>query len=200
MALTHRAFASYEEYVRLQGGKARRQRTALLAGLPQSIKRFEQIFRAARVFLHPGPVRCLGARTGAEAIAAVKIGFAGSVGIDLHPVGPGVVQADWHALPFPDASFANVFTNSLDHCLYLDKVTAEISRVLQPAGVLYLMASDKGRKTEATAAAWAVAAGNEALYWRHSDELCEAVMGYGFELVTAWRTGSWGAYILRPRR
>lgn len=200
MAITRRMFRSYEEYVWLQGLKARDLPAALLAGLPRSIQGFEKVFRTARPFLQRGPVLCLGARTGAEAIAAVNVGFQGSVGIDLHPVGPGVLQADWHALPFPDASFANVFTNSLDHCLYLDKVTAEIRRVLIPAGALYVMASDKGQKTEETAAAWAVAPGNEALYWTHSDELCDAVMAYGFERVTAWRTGKWGAYILRPQR
>ncbi len=198
MALIHRTFRSYDEYVHQQGRKARRHRDALLAGVPKSIRQFAGAFREAQLFLHAGPVLCLGARTGAEVIAATQAGHHGSVGIDLYPLSPDVITADWHALPFSDASFPNVYTNSLDHCLDLDRLTAEIRRVLTSTGVLYLMASDKGAKTADAAAAWLSSTkSTEALYWQHSDELRDAVAACGFHQVTAWRTGVWGHYILR---
>ena len=62
-------------------------------------------------------------------------GFHGSIGIDLHPLCNSVMKADWHDLPFGDATFENVFTNSLDHCLDFMKLAVEIKRVLVSLGV-----------------------------------------------------------------
>lgn len=197
MSLAHREYASYDEYVRLQGRKASRRREALLANLPTDIAKWTHAFRAAASHLNPGAVLCLGARTGSEVTAASQAGFRGSVGIDLHPVGPAVMRADWHALPFADASFPNVYSNSLDHCLYLDRLAAEVRRVLVPGGIFFLMASDKpgpGKNRER----WLASGGtHEALYWDHADELRDALLPYGFASVTAWRSGCWGHYILR---
>lgn len=196
-----RPFESYESYVEAQGLKARTRRADLLAAVEKSVRGFERIFRAAKPYLRPGPILCLGARTGAESVAAARVGFKGSVGIDLHPVGPGVMRGDWHSMPsISDASFPNVYTNSFDHCLMLDAAAAEIRRVLTPDGFFYLMASDKGQKTRARSDAWLRETGSEAMYWDHSDELCAAVVAFGFRVVTSWRQGVWGHYVLRPVR
>lgn len=194
MTLARREFTDYAHYVHEQGGKARWRRDFLLEHLPRSIRSFERTFRAASEHLTAGPVLCLGARTGAESLGAVQAGFPGSVGIDLHPVGPTVLQGDWHDLPLPDGSFANAFTNSLDHCLYLDKFAAQVQRVLQPGGRFYLMATNRPEQTEES---WREKWSNEALFWQTSDQLRDAICSYGFEVTRQWRTGKWGHYVFK---
>lgn len=192
-ALAHRTFVDYDQYVYAQGGKAHRLRDFLLEHLPKQIDSFTRTFTIAAPHLKPGPVLCLGARTGAESLGAAAAGFTGSVGIDLHPVGPTVLQGDWHDLQFPDASFANVYSNSLDHCLYLDRLAAQVRRVLMPGGRFYLMATNRPGTTEAE---WRAKESNEALYWQTSDQLSEAICAYGFQVQQTWRTGKWGHYVM----
>lgn len=196
MALAHRTFIDYETYVHEQGGKAHRLRDFLLAHLPKQTESFARTFTRAAPHLKAGSVLCLGARTGAESQGAIKAGFSGSVGIDLHPVGPTVVRGDWHAIPFPAASFDNAYCNSLDHCLHLDKFAAEVTRVVVPDGRFYLMATNRPGQT---AEQWQDKWSNEALYWDTSDQLSEAIVGYGFHLKQAWRTGKWGHYVFTVR-
>lgn len=191
----HRQFADYETYVYKQGGKARGLREELLASLPKNIKGFKKTFRNAATFLKPGSILCLGARTGAESLGAVEAGFPGSVGIDLHPVGDTVLLGDWHNLTFPDASFDNVYSNSLDHCLYLDRLTENVRRVLKPEGRFYVMATNRPTTIEE----WQAKGGNEALYWATSDDLRDAICGFGFKVTAEWRDGKWGHYVMRVR-
>lgn len=195
--ICRRDFESYETYCEAQGQKARRSRHALVNSLPVQVRRFTALFREAQPELRPGPVLCLGARTGAEVFAAEACGFAGSVGIDLHPLHPDVRRGDWHAMPeFSDGSFPNVYTNSFDHCLKLEVACAEIRRILSADGVFYLMASDRGLKDAAEARRWQQRPHSEALFWSHSDELRDLVVACGFQTRKAWRSGCWGHYIL----
>jgi SAM-dependent methyltransferase len=195
--IAHRTFeGGYDEYVYKQGGKARGKRAELLEHLPKNIKSFTKTFLEAAKHLKSGPVLCLGARTGAESLGAEKAGFKGSVGIDLHPVGPTVIQGDWHDIPFPDASFANVYSNSLDHCLYLDRLAAHVKRVLVPDGRFYVMGTNREGNT---LEAWLAKGGNEALYWQTSDDLCAALCAFGFVKVKSWRNGKWGHYVLKVK-
>lgn len=196
--IAHRSFESYEQYVFKQGGKARGCRDKLMKHHDRHIRSYEKTFRDAATHLRPGAVLCLGARTGAESLGATQAGFAGSVGIDLHPVGPTVITGDWHDLKFPAASFANVYSNSLDHCLHLDRLTAEVTRVLEPKGRFYVMATNRdGHSLEK----WqAETKHNEALYWQTSDDLCGAICGFGFAVMQTWRTGKWGHYVLAVTR
>ncbi len=197
--IVRREFESYEAYVHAQGGKARGRREKLLRDMPGNVKAFTQLFAQARPLLQKGPVLCLGARTGAEMIGAEAAGFKGSVGIDLHPVGKGVRPGDWHCMPeFADGSFPNIYTNSFDHCLYLEKACAEVLRILTPGGAFYLMASDKGLKDAAEAEKWkASEKSNEALFWSKAEELKDAVLALGFqERHRSWRSGAWSHFIL----
>jgi SAM-dependent methyltransferase len=195
--IAHRTFDSYDEYVFKQGGKARGCREKLMKHHSRHIQSYKKTFTDAAPYLRAGAVLCLGARTGAESLGATEAGFNGSVGIDLHPVGPTVLQGDWHDLPFEDASFANAYSNSLDHCLHLDRLTAQVKRVLVPKGRFYVMATNRPGKTEQD---WQAAGGNEALYWKTSDDLCQAICALGFELIKKWHTGKWGHYVLAVRR
>lgn len=196
--IAHRTFDTYDAYVYHQGGKARGRREHLLSNMAGNTESFTRVFRKVKPHLTSGPVLCLGARTGAESIGAERAGFVGSVGIDLHPVGPTVLQGDWHALTFGDASFANAYCNSLDHCLYLDRFAAEVRRVLVPDGRLYVMATNRPQ----TEAEWRekFSKSNEALFWQTSDDLRDAIVGLGFAEVTSWRDGKWGHYILKVAR
>lgn len=195
--IAHRSFPTYENYVHRQGGKARNSPEKLQRQLPRQLDQFHRIFRNAAQHLNQGrPVLCLGARTGAESLGANAAGFIGSVGMDLHPAGPTVVQGDWHAMAFDDHAFSNAFTNSLDHCLHLDQFAAEVRRVLTRDGRFYLMATNRPGKT---AEKWLSITSNEALYWDTSQDLADAICGHGFTQVTAWRKGKWGNHILRVR-
>ncbi len=197
MTLATRPFDNYDEYVYKQGGKARGRRDELLAHLKKNTQGFEKTFRRASKHLRPGSVLCLGARTGAESIGATQAGFKGSVGIDLHPVGETVLQGDWHDLQFPDASFDNAYSNSLDHCLYLDRLAAGVRRVLKPHGRFYVMATNRdGATFEKWKESWGKA--NEALFWQTSDELRDALLVLGFTFKAEWRDGKWGHHILVP--
>jgi SAM-dependent methyltransferase len=196
--IAHRPFQSYDEYVYQQGGKARGNKDKLLEHMPRHVKGFTETFCRASAYLKHGPVLCLGARTGAESLGATAAGYEGSVGIDLHPVGPTVLQGDWHDIQFPEKSFANAYSNSLDHCLYLDKLAEGVKRVLQDGGRFYVMATNReGNTLEEWQAKWSKS--NEALFWKTSDDLAEAICGYGFDVVKSWRDGKWGHYVLKVR-
>jgi SAM-dependent methyltransferase len=196
--ILHRSFASYEAYVETQGHKARTNREALLEALPRDIATFQKQFTEAKRYLRKGAVLCLGARTGAEVQAAINMGYTDSVGLDLHPVGKLVIAGDWHRMPLPDASYPNVFSNSLDHCWSLEMLAEEIRRVLQPGGRFYLRASDRweGKTPEA----WLEkGSALEALYWQTADDLRDALVERGFKTIGAWRSGKiWGCYVLEP--
>lgn len=194
--IAHRTFSNYDEYVYKQGGKARGRRDHLLKHLEKNRESFERTFRRAARYLQPGPVLCLGARTGAESLGAAAAGFPHSVGIDLHPVGPTVIEADWHDLPFPAGSYANCYSNSLDHCLYLDRLTAQVKKVLAPGGRFYVMATNR---EGASVDAWMAKGGNEALYWQTSDELRDAIITHGFLVTASWHSGKWGHYVFKVR-
>lgn len=198
MTIRHRDFPDYDAYVYAQGGKARSKRAQLLAALPRDIKAFRRVFDQADRYLLRGPILCIGARSGAEVTAAIECGFKGSQGLDLHPVGKNVRQGDWHSMPFADASFANVFSNSLDHCLSLDKLATEVRRVLVDDGVFYVRASD--RDPGKTLETWIAKGGNEALYWQTADDLRDALLERGFVKVASWRDRIWGCYVIRRAR
>lgn len=192
--IAHRVFNDYDAYVYEQGGKARGRRDHLINHIAKNRERFERTFRRAAPYLASGSILCLGARTGAESLGALDAGFKGSVGVDLHPVGPTVMQADWHDLPFPAAAFSNAFSNSLDHCLSLEKLAAQVRRVLVRDGRFYVMATNR---PEMTLEAWLAKGGNEALFWQTSDDLSDAVCGYGFAVTKTWRGGKWGHYVFK---
>lgn len=201
--ILRRAFDSYEAYVHAQGGKARGRGAELLASRPAQARGFSAVIReAVRYLPSAGPVLCLGARTGAEMDAFNGLGFKGTVGIDLHPLGADVRVGDWHAMPeFEDGAFSVVYSNSFDHCLYLDKACAEIARLLKPGGCFYLMASDKGVKDDARAAEWQrTKKHNEAIYWSRGDELRDEVLALGFRNKKSWRSGIWSHFVLEPKR
>lgn len=127
--------------------------------------------RLAPIDLEWGAVLCLGARSGAEVEAFHAVGCRSAVGIDLAPASPLVIQGDFHSIGFASGGFETVFTNSLDHVLSLERVLAEVHRVLRPGGVFVLEASMKPP------------AEYESLAWDSIDDLVAVIAPAGFRLM-----------------
>jgi SAM-dependent methyltransferase len=163
-ALRHRIYASYDEYVRHQRSKLTMMAEWVEAEYDQRFSAaLAKRLREAGVVRRGQSVLCLGARIGSEVRTFHELGcFA--VGIDLNP-GSGsqfVLEGDFHDLQFPAACCDVVFTNSLDHAFDLDRVVAEVARVLKPSGVLVVEADDRPDKGPGP---W------ESLSWRRVDDL-----------------------------
>jgi SAM-dependent methyltransferase len=172
---TRRRYASYEQYLARQKAKLKRL----------DLSRYDLNYRAAlRVRLgEPGLVQrgmsvlCLGARIGTEVKAFLDRGcFA--VGVDLNP-GEGnrfVVHGDFHQLQYANRSIDLVFTNSLDHVFAVDRLVAEIERVLKPAGLLILEVGEGGSGGKKPGH-------YESFWWSTVDDVVSLFEGRGFRLV-----------------
>lgn len=84
-------------------------------------------------------ILCLAARLGGEVRAFKKMG-ALSIGIDIEPGNKNsdVLYGDFHNIKFADKTFDFIFSNSIDHVLYLDKYLSESKRVLKDDGTFIL--------------------------------------------------------------
>ena len=80
---------------------------------------------------------CLGARTGQEVFVLRELGL-DSIGIDLVEFPPYTIKGDIHNLFYEDGIFDLVFTNILDHSLYLQKFISEMERVSTKGGIIIL--------------------------------------------------------------
>ncbi|KAL3501077.1 hypothetical protein ACH5RR_035526 [Cinchona calisaya] len=84
---------------------------------------------------------CIGARMGQEVEALKRVGVSDSMGMDLVPSPPLVVEGDFHKQPFKDGTFDFEFSNVFDHALYPEKFVGEIERTLKTGGVCVLHVS-----------------------------------------------------------
>jgi len=80
---------------------------------------------------------CLGARTGQEVFVLRELGIA-SIGIDLIAFPPYTIKGDIHNLEFDDEEFDLIFTNILDHALYLKKFISEMERLCAKNGIIII--------------------------------------------------------------
>lgn len=193
--IKHQTFKDYETYTKVQGGKAIYMREKLIGAIPSASRAFSRIFNQAKPYMNHGTILCLGARSGAEVLGAGVAGFVHPVGIDLHPVGDNVLKADWHDMPFLNKSFANVFTNSLDHCFDFDKLINEIKRVLVDNGVFFFYAPDKQGFEDLEERM--SHGGNEAMYWQKSTDIVHRLNEAGFNLIHSWKNGKNSFYIMK---
>ncbi|HET6469004.1 MAG TPA: class I SAM-dependent methyltransferase, partial [Geminicoccaceae bacterium] len=132
----HRQYGSYDEYLAHQSSKLAQISERLHETEAEDLAEFERRFGGCAALQGMRNVLCLGARLGTEVRALHKLGLF-AVGIDLNPgpENPYVLVGDFHALVFPTGSVDVVYTNVLDHAFDLEKLTAEIRRVLHPNGV-----------------------------------------------------------------
>lgn len=119
-------------------------------------------------------VLCLGARIGSEVKAFLDLG-AFAVGIDLNPGKDNryVVHGDFHDLQYAPNSVDVVYTNSLDHAFDVNRLAAEVLRVLRPGG-LFILEAVQGRDQEINPGFF------ESFFWKNIDELVRVFEHAGF--------------------
>jgi len=99
---------------------------------------FRHIFKRNEEFLkNKKEAICLGARTGQEVHVLRELGL-NCVGIDLVEFPPYTIKGDIHNLQFHDEKFDLIFTNILDHSLYLEKFISEMERICIKNGIIIL--------------------------------------------------------------
>jgi SAM-dependent methyltransferase len=137
-------YRSYDDYLRHQLNKTLDPRLRRVWATRDWRRKVDAFARGFSALHREGLLRnssralCVGARLGQEVAALRQVGVSGAVGIDLAPAPPLVVRGDFHAQPFPDATFDFEFSNVFDHALYPDRFAAEIERTLRPGGVAVL--------------------------------------------------------------
>jgi len=99
---------------------------------------FFQVLKQENLLFNESKALCIGARVGQEVEALRRIGVSDSVGMDLVPYPPLVVEGDFHRQPFDDGTFDFEFSNVFDHALFPDKFVGEIERTLKPGGICVL--------------------------------------------------------------
>jgi SAM-dependent methyltransferase len=172
--LQHRAYPSYEAYAEHQKSKLGTKKN--MAGYDLE---FSEVLSRRLVRLPKAPggsVLCLGARSGAECAAFIKLGYF-AVGIDLNPgeANRYVVVGDFHDLQYADRSVDLVFTNALDHAFDLDAIITEVDRVLKDDGYFIAEIVDPSARRRGD---------YEAAWWSSIDDVVGVVERAGF-LVSA---------------
>ena len=179
----YRNYQNYSKYVKHQKSKLKK----LEKFLPVYDKRYSQVLferlEEDNIINSGTNALCLGARIGTEVKAFHKLGcFA--VGIDLITSKDNkyVLYGDFHDLQFPSDSMDFVFTNSLDHVFDLNKVLAEIRRVLKPGG--YFITEVMNKLSLASTK-------YESFAWDSVDDLLELINGFKLikrtEFVYPWK-------------
>jgi SAM-dependent methyltransferase len=168
-----RTYASYEEYLDHQAAKLDKIAPRLREKEAEDLAEFKRRFARCTELAGARSVLCLGARLGTEVRALHELGYF-AVGIDLNPGerNPYVLPGDFHRIVFPDGTLDAIYTNALDHVFALEKVTAEVRRLLRPGGVFIAdleLGSEEGF----------VPGEYEAVMWRDHQALIERIRELG---------------------
>ena len=133
--------SSYEDYVKKQIEKTLDpKRISRWKGVEQQTKidGFESLFKRNEEYItNKKKALCLGSRTGQEVFVLRKLGME-AIGRDLVEFPPYTIKGDIHNLFYEDGIFDLVFTNILDHSLYLQKFISEMERVSTNRGIIIL--------------------------------------------------------------
>jgi len=133
--------SSYEDYIKKQTEKTLDpKRISRWKGVEWQIKvdGFENLFKRNEEYItNKKKALCLGSRTGQEVFVLRKLGM-DAIGIDLVEFPPYTIKGDIHNLFYEDGIFDLVFTNILDHSLYLQKFISEMERVSTKGGIIIL--------------------------------------------------------------
>lgn len=163
-------YSNYEEYVAQQKSKL----TKGITWLDDYERFYETFLKATLQKLKLGRTcLCLGSRRGTEVKVFNDLGVF-AIGIDLNPGEDNkyVVTGDAINIQYSDNLVDMVYTNSLDHFFKLDKVLAEIKRVLKPKGLFIILVASPYDDYRA-------------VYW---DDIKSVLSyfdsNYGFEVIT----------------
>ena len=133
--------SSYEDYIKKQIEKTLDpKRISRWKGVEWQTKidGFESLFKRNEEYItNKKKALCLGSRTGQEVFVLRKLGME-AIGIDLVEFPPYTIKGDIHNLFYEDGIFNLVFTNILDHSLYLQKFISEMERVSTNRGIIIL--------------------------------------------------------------
>ena len=133
--------SSYEDYIKKQKEKTLDPKKILKwKGVEWQIKvdGFENLFKRNKEYItNKKKALCLGSRTGQEVFVLRKLGM-DAIGIDLVEFPPYTIKGDIHNITYEDGIFDLVFTNILDHSLYLQKFVSEMERVSTKGGIIIL--------------------------------------------------------------
>ena len=137
-----RQYENYEDYISFQKVKTanhEKRKKWLNEEWQLKIDGFKAEFQRLPDFLTPDKkCLCLGARVGQEVVALHEMGIKDSIGIDIVPHEPHVLQGDIHDLGFEDNTFDFIYTNIIDHSIDPQKMISEAERVLKPGGLMML--------------------------------------------------------------
>ena len=195
--LAKREYANYDEYTSHQAGKLDDILHRLRETEQEDLEDFKDRFEQCQSLRQARSVLCLGARIGTEVHAMHALGHF-AVGIDLNPGEDNayVLPGDFHAIVFPDGSVDAIYTNVMDHVFDLEKIMAEISRLLAPGGV-FIADLIQGYEEGFTPGEF------EASHWANTDKyiqsLCELT---GFkviedQMVGQRRSNTWRQVVLQ---
>lgn len=175
-AFQQRTYPTYEAYTEHQKSKlSKLDLTKYNVAFSAAVQ--ERVAKVLNGFKPGGNVLCLGARTGAECDAFIKLGYF-PIGIDLNP-GEGnryVVVGDFHDLQYADNSVDIVYTNALDHAFDLEKIMSEVARVMKDDAVFIAEIVDPSVRGPGD---------YEAIWWKTLGDVIERIQKMGF---TVWET------------
>jgi hypothetical protein len=171
----YRKYENYQHYIKHQCGK-----DAVHTGMIE----YGEMLQAALVERlnpwrkHGEGMLCLGARTGAEVEAFMKMGYF-AVGVDINPLpkNPWVLLGDFNDLLWFDETIDNIYTNSLDHAENLTELRNQIYRKLKPGGKLFVdivAGIEEGYTPGAFESCW----------WDKVDDVVELLHGSGFKAMS----------------
>lgn len=195
--MARRSYATYDDYVAHQSSKLDKILDRLHETEGEDLAEFRRRFEGCAALKDARNVLCLGARLGTEVRALIDLGHF-ALGIDLNPGKDNflVLPGDFHNIVFADASVDAIYTNTLDHVFDLDKLMAEIRRLLRPGGIFVtdlLLGFDEEF----------VPGQYESMAWSDSDAMIEKVRATAdFELVEVrdlgkTRRDSWRQAVMR---
>ena len=176
--LAKRQYANYGEYVEHQGAKLDDIIHRLRETEQEDYADFKERFEQCQSLQQARSVLCLGARLGTEVSAMHALGHF-AIGIDLNPGQDNayVLPGDFHAIVFPDGSVDAIYTNVMDHVFDLDKIMAEVNRLLAPDG-LFVADLIQGYEEGFTPGEF------EATHWANTDDFMRKLSDLtGFEVI-----------------
>ncbi|KVH88947.1 uncharacterized protein LOC112501494 [Cynara cardunculus var. scolymus] len=137
-------YTSYDNYIHHQLRKTTNPKLRKIwttRDWDRKIRVFTQFFsdlKHKKLLTNSSKALCVGARVGQEVEALKRVGVWDSIGLDLVPYPPLVIQGDFHRQPFDDETFDFEFSNVFDHALYPEKFVGEIQRTLKIGGICVL--------------------------------------------------------------